>query len=392
MTDLLSLPFFESEHRALAARLSAFARDVEPRARSADEAADPVPAGREFITLAAKHDILPLFVRGAGPSGPGGLSLRSLCLAREKIAAASAFADSVLAVQGLGSYPITVAADESLARRYLARAVRGDAVGAFALTEPEAGSDPAAIQTMARSDGDSYVLTGRKTLISNAGVATFYVVFAKTDPRGDSRSLSAFVIDAEAPGLRVDRQLSLTASHPIGDLSLAECRVPASQRLGAEGDGLKIALKTLDFFRASVGAAACGLAARALDEATSRATTRHQFGSRIADFQLTKAALADMATELEAARLLVYRAAWAKDRGADRITSEASMAKLFATEAAQRIVDRAVQIHGGIGVERGVVVERLYREVRALRIYEGTSEIQRLIIADRLLAERGDKK
>ena len=392
MTDLLSLPFFESEHRALAARLSAFARDVEPRARSADEAADPVPAGREFITLAAKHDILPLFVRGAGPSGPGGLSLRSLCLAREKIAAASAFADSVLAVQGLGSYPITVAADESLARRYLARAVRGDAVAAFALTEPEAGSDPAGIQTMARSDGDSYVLTGRKTLISNAGLATFYVVFAKTDPRGDSRGLSAFVIDAEAPGLRVDRRLNLTASHPIGDLSLAECRVPASQRLGAEGDGLKIALKTLDFFRASVGAAACGLAARALDEATSRATTRQQFGSRIADFQLTKAALADMATELEAARLLVYRAAWAKDRGADRITSEASMAKLFATEAAQRIVDRAVQIHGGIGVERGVVVERLYREVRALRIYEGTSEIQRLIIADRLLAERGDKK
>jgi acyl-CoA dehydrogenase len=398
LTDLLSLPFFESEHRALAARLSAFARDVEPRARSADEAADPVPAGREFITLAAKHDILPLFVRGAGPSGPaegsgpGVLSLRSLCLAREKIAAASAFADSVLAVQGLGSYPITVAADESLARRYLAGAVRGDAVAAFALTEPEAGSDPAAIQTMARSDGDSYVLTGRKTLISNAGLATFYVVFAKTDPRGDSKSLSAFVIDAEAPGLRMDRQLSLTSSHPIGDLSLAECRVPASQRLGAEGDGLKIALKTLDFFRASVGAAACGLAARALDEATSRATTRHQFGSRIADFQLTKAALADMATELEAARLLVYRAAWAKDRGADRITSEASMAKLFATEAAQRIVDRAVQIHGGIGVERGVVVERLYREVRALRIYEGTSEIQRLIIADRLLADRGDKK
>ena len=391
LTDPLSLPFFEPEHRTLAARLIAFAGDVvEPRARSADESTDPVAAGREFIAAAAAHEILPLFVVSPGrpgPSGPGALSLRSLCLARERIASASAFADSVVAVHGLGSYPISIAKNEELSRQYLEPGTRGTAIGAFALTEPEAGSDPAAIQTTARSDGDSYVLTGRKTLISNAGLATFYVVFAKTDPQGGSKGLSAFVVDADMPGLRVVRQLNLTASHPIGDLSLEECRVPAGRRLGASGDGLKIALKTLDFFRASVGAAACGLATRALDEAMARSMSRHQFGSRIADFQLTKAALADMATDLEAARLLVYRAAWTKDRGGDRITSEPSMAKLFATEAAQRIVDRAVQIHGGIGVERGVVVERLYREVRALRIYEGTSEIQRLIIAERLLAE-----
>ena len=388
MTDLVSLPFFDPAHRSLAARLSSFASQIiEPRAKAADQAADPVAAGREFIHLAAEHDVLPLFVgKSMGANAP--ISLRGLCLARECIAAASGFADSVYAVQGLGSFPIATSGDSALASRYLPAAAAGDAVGAFALTEPEAGSDPAAIQTTATKDGGSYVLTGRKTLISNAGLATFYVVFAQTDPQAGQKGLSAFVVNADSPGFGVVRQLELTAPHPIGGLTLEECRVPASHRLGAAGDGLKIALRTLDFFRSSVGAAACGLAARALDEAASRAISRHQFGSRLADFQLTKAALADMATELDAARLLVHRAAWVKDQGAERITREASMAKLFATEAAQRIVDRAVQIHGGLGVQRGVVVERLYREVRALRIYEGTSEIQRLVIADRILAER----
>jgi len=384
LTDSLQLPFFDSEQRTTAARVSAFARDVvEPRAQPADESKDSIGAARDFIALAAQHDVLRLFVASSRER----LSLRALCLARERIAAASAFADSVLAVAGLGSFPIAATGDTAIADRYLGRATSGAAVGAFALTEPEAGSDPSAIQTVAKNDGTAYVLTGRKTLISNAGVATFYVVFAKTDPQAGARGLSAFVIDADAPGLRVSRQLDLTAPHPIGDLSLDGCRVSASQRLGAAGEGLKIALKTLDFFRSSVGAAACGLASRALGEATARAISRRQFGTRLGDFQLTKAALADMATELDAARLLVYRAAWMKDQGADRITGEASMAKLFATEAAQRIVDRAVQIHGGIGVQRGTVVERLYREVRALRIYEGTSEIQRLIIGDRVLSE-----
>ena len=240
--------------------------------------------------------------------------------------------------------------------------------------------------TRARRDGDSYVIDGGKTLISNAWLATFYVVFARTDPDAGRKGMAAFVVDADTPGFRVVRQIALMASHPIGELAFEACRVPVSHRLGADGDGLKIALTTLDFFRSSVGAAACGMAQRALDEAVGRAAARRQFGTRIADFQMTRAAIADMATDLDAARLLVYRAAWTKDRGAQRVTREAAMAKLYATEAAQRIIDRAVQLHGGIGVQRGVVVERLYRDIRALRIYEGTSEIQRLIIGEQTVA------
>jgi acyl-CoA dehydrogenase len=387
LTDLLALPLFEPAHRALAERLAAFAADViEPRAAAADTG-DPVAIGRDFIRAAADAGILPLFVAGGATGDGARADLRALCLAREAIAAASGFADSVYAVQGLGTFPIAVAGDAGLSRRYLPAATSGTAVGAFALTEPDAGSDPAGIATTATADGDSYVLTGRKTLISNAGLATFYIVFAQSDPSAGRKGLSAFVVDAETPGFRVVRQIELIAPHPIGELAFDECRVPASHRLGVGDDGLKIALKTLDFFRSSVGAAACGMAQRAVDEAVRYARHRRQFGSLIADFQATKIALADMATDLDAARLLVYRAAWTKDVGADRVTREASMAKLFATEAAQRIVDRAVQIHGGLGVQRGVVVERLYREVRALRIYEGTSEIQRLDIAERVLAE-----
>jgi acyl-CoA dehydrogenase len=257
-------------------------------------------------------------------------------------------------------------------------------VAAFALTEANAGSDPSGIQTEARRDGDNYILSGSKTFISNAGLATFYVVFARTSGER-TKNLSAFVVDADAPGFRVERQIDLLAPHPIGELRFDACRVPSSQRLGSEGEGLKIALSTLDRFRASVGAAACGIASRALAEAAHYADRRVQFGSALSEFQATRLALADMATELDASRLLVYRAAWVKDSGAARVTRESSMAKLFATEAAQRVVDRAVQIHGGVGVMRGSVVERLYREVRALRIYEGTSEIQRLVIAEQTL-------
>jgi acyl-CoA dehydrogenase len=291
----------------------------------------------------------------------------------------------VFAVQGLGSYPIVLAGSDRLNREYVAEAARGTAVAAFALTEPEAGSDPAGIQTEARRDGDDYVISGTKTYISNAGLASFYVVFARTGPGAGSKGLSALVVDAAASGFQVERQIDLLAPHPIGQLRFDECRVPADRRLGAEGDGLKIALSTLDLFRSSVGAAACGISARALQEAVTYASRRRQFGSALSEFQATRIALADMATELDAARLLVYRAAWTKDGGAARVTRESSMAKLFATEAAQRIVDRAVQIHGGLGVTRGAVVERLYREVRALRIYEGTSEIQRLVIAEQVL-------
>jgi acyl-CoA dehydrogenase len=379
--ELLTLPLFEPEHRELAARFEAFARDaVEPFAAAAEDG-DPIAVGRGFIDRAAAAGLLSIFV-GAGRTGP---ALRPLCLAREAIAACSGFADSVFAVQGLGSYPIVLAGSDSLKRKYVAEAARGTAIAAFALTEPEAGSDPAGILTVARRDGDGYVISGTKTYISNAGLASFYVVFARTGPGAGSKGLSAFVVDAAAPGFHVERQINLLAPHPIGQLRFDECRVPEDRRLGAEGEGLKIALSTLDLFRSSVGAAACGIGARALQEAGTYASRRRQFGSALSEFQATKIALADMATELDAARLLVYRAAWTKDGGAARVTRESSMAKLFATEAAQRIVDRAVQIHGGLGVTRGVVVERLYREVRALRIYEGTSEIQRLVIADQML-------
>lgn len=378
---MLTLPFFEPAHRDLAERLAAFAREsIEPFAAAA-ESGDAIAAGRGFIERAAAAGVLPLFA-GDGQAGPG---LRALCLAREAIAACSGFADSVYAVQGLGCYPIVLAGSDRLKRQYLADAGRGTAVGAFALTEPNAGSDPAGMETEARRDGDDYVISGTKTFISNAGLATFYIVFARTGPGAGSKGLSAFVVDAGAPGFRVERQIPLLAPHPIGELRFDACRVPADNRLGAEGGGLKIALSTLDLFRSSVGAAACGISARALQEAATYADHRRQFGSALSEFQATKIALADMATELDASRLLVYRAAWTRDGGAARVTRESSMAKLFATEAAQRVVDRAVQIHGGLGVTRGSVVERLYREVRALRIYEGTSEIQRLVIAEQVL-------
>jgi acyl-CoA dehydrogenase len=378
---MLTLPFFDPAHRELAERLATFAREsIEPFAAAAEHGA-PVEAGQGFIDRAASAGLLPIFV-GDGHAAPG---LRSLCLAREAIAACSAFADSVFAVHGLGTYPVVLAGNDLLKRRYLGEAARGKAIAAFALTEPEAGSDPAGVQTAAERAGDEYVISGTKTFISNAGLASFYVVFARTGPGAGSKGLTAFVVDAGAPGFRVERQIALLAPHPIGELRFEECRVPAHHRLGAEGDGLKIALSTLDVFRSSVGAAACGMAARALQEAIAYARSRRQFGSALSEFQATRMALADMATELDAARLLVYRAAWTKDRGAARVTRESSMAKVFATEAAQRIVDRAVQIHGGVGVTRGAAVERLYREVRALRIYEGTSEIQRLVIAQQVI-------
>jgi acyl-CoA dehydrogenase len=357
---MLRLPFFDRAHHELVPRLTEFSR-----AAGTHNVVDP---GRDFIRMAADAGILQIFVAST--------DLRSVCLAREIIAGFSGFADAVLAVQGLGTFPVAVFGSTPLVERYIQSSTRGETIAAFAVTEPEAGSDISAIETTARRDGDVYVISGRKTLISNAGLANMYIVFARAEG-----GLSAFAVDADTPGFRVARQMDLIAPHPVGELEFNECRVPASNRLGAEGEGMKIALTTLDFFRPSVGAAACGIAERALKEALAHAQKRKQFGSRLVDFQATRMTLADMATELDAARLLVYRAAWLKDSGTERITREASIAKLFATEAAQRTVDRALQIHGGAGLERGAVVERLYREVRALRIYEGTSEIQRLIIA-----------
>ncbi|HSC28874.1 MAG TPA: acyl-CoA dehydrogenase family protein [Vicinamibacterales bacterium] len=379
----LDLPFLDDEHRALDSRIGSLAARLEALA-ARGEAGEIDDAAREAISVCAEQGLCRLLV--PREYGGAGLDLRALSVTRERLASASGFVDSVFAVHGLGSYPLARSGNGAVAARYLPQVAGGQAIAAFALTEPEAGSDAGALATRAVRDGDGYVLDGCKTFISNATIASFFVVFARTSD-APKRAVSAFVVDRDTPGLTVDRRIRVTAPHPIAELRLSRCRVPADCRLGEEGEGMRLALATLDFFRTSVGAAACGLSARALAEARARALSRRQFGSPIAGFQLTQAALADMATELDAARLLVYRAAWLYDRGQPRVTRESAMAKLFATEAAQRIVDRAVQIHGGIGVEHGSVVERLYREVRALRIYEGTSEIQRLVIARHVLEQ-----
>lgn len=379
---MITLPLFDDRHRALHARLQDLRAQLEPIA-ARGEAGEVDEAGRDAIRVCADLDLCRLLVPTA--FGGDGLDLRSLCIVREALAAASGLVDAVFAVQGLGSYPIGLSGNQAIGERYLPSVASGESIAAFALTEPQAGSDASALATTARREGGGYVLDGAKIFISNATIASHFIVFART-AEGTKRAISAFVVDAGVPGFTVARRQEMSAPHPIAELHFSGCRVPAANRLCEEGDGMRLALATLDLFRTSVGAAACGLASRALDESVTYAKGRTQFGSALADFQLTQAALAEMATDLDAARLLVYRAAWTKDQGEARVTRESGMAKLFATEAAQRIVDRAVQIHGGRGVERGHIAERLYREVRALRIYEGTSEIQRLVIAKGLLA------
>ena len=376
------LPFFTPEHRTLANDMQSFvAQEIEPRAV---EERDIDSRLREYVAVLAKAGALAYAVATPGTN----LDVRALCLIREALAYSSALADLAFVMQGLGTYAISLAAPEHVRDFWISRATEGKAIAAFALTEPDAGSDVAAIKTTAQRDGNAYVIDGRKRFISNAGVADFYTVFARTGTDANGRaSLSAFVVSAKMPGFSVIERTAMIASHPIGEIGFTGCRVPAEDMVGAEGDGFLLAMRTMDTFRASVGAAACGMARRALDEAVGHATTRKQFGRLLVEHQLIQEKLADMVTELDAARLLVYRAAHLKDMGAARVTREASEAKLYATEAACRIVDNAVQIHGGSGLVRGSVVERLYRDVRALRIYEGTSEIQKLIIASQLLKE-----
>jgi acyl-CoA dehydrogenase len=313
------------------------------------------------------------------------LDLRRCCLTRERLAATSPLADAVFALQALGAVPIALAGSDELRQRWLGPAVRGEAMGAFVMTEPGAGSDVASMTTSAVRAGGHYILNGTKTLISNAGIADFYTVFASTNPEAGSRGISAFVVPAETPGLRFLGPQVLSSPHPLGDMAFEDCHVPLSARLGDENGGFRIGMMTLDRLRPTVGAAACGMASRAMDEALTHALARRQFGQRLADFQLIQDKLARMATDLTAARLLTYRAAWEKDRGAARITVEAAMAKAFATEAAQRIIDDAIQVMGGRGVLADSVVDRLYRSVRALRIYEGTTEVQHLVIAGALI-------
>ena len=313
------------------------------------------------------------------------LDLRSICILREVFAFHDGLADFAFAMQGLGSGAIAIAGSEALRKAYLPRVARGESIAAFALSETDSGSDVAAIAATARREGAQYVLDGSKTWISNGGIADFYVVFARTGEAPGTRGLSAFVVDAGAPGLSADERIDIIAPHPMATLRMAGCRVPADHLLGAPGEGFKIAMRTLDIFRTSVGAAALGFARRALHEALRRARTRRLFGQMLSDLQMTQAKLADMATAIDASALLIYRAAWTRDVAGGVITRDAAMAKMYATEAAQQVVDAAVQIFGGLGVVRGNPVERLYREVRALRIYEGATEVQKLIIARQLL-------
>jgi acyl-CoA dehydrogenase len=371
---------------------------AHPRDPDAAEIGDPAAARSGNASAAAARPGDAATAPHLGdPIGPhaaaAGLDVRSLCLLRETFARGSALADFAFALQGLGSGPLSLFGSGEQRRRYLPRVAAGQAIAAFALSEAEAGSDVAAMRTTARRDGGDYVLDGRKTWISNAGIADFYVVFCRLAGEGAAaanRSHAAFVVDADHPGLRVVERLEVISPHPLGTLELEACRVPAGALVGEAGRGLRVALATLDVFRPTVGAAALGLARRALDEALAYVGRRQAFGQPLGAHQLTQAKLADMATAIDASALLVYRAAWARDRGgAERVTREAAMAKLFATEAAQRVVDDAVQLLGARGVVAGSPVERLYREVRALRIYEGTSEIQRLVIAGQVLDAAG---
>jgi alkylation response protein AidB-like acyl-CoA dehydrogenase len=340
-----------------------------------------------LVRALAQEGLFALLVPAAyGGSLQGAFRSVTLCLVREELARTCPPAEELFAIQGLGSYPILLAGSEAQKRRWLPPLARGETVPAFALTEPDAGSDAAALATRAERHGDTWLLTGHKRFISNAPAAGLYVVFARSGAESGTRGLSAFVVPRDAAGL-TGTPMHTLAPHAIGELRFERCGVPADHLLGAEGDGWRIAMGTLDVFRASVGAQAVGLAQAALDLAIGHARRRTQFGQPIAQFQTIQAKLADMATAVRAARLLVYSAARLKDAGAPRVTLESSMAKLFATETAHRVVDEAVQIHGGAGVLRGSPIERLYREVRAPRIYEGTSEIQRLIIARQLLRD-----
>jgi alkylation response protein AidB-like acyl-CoA dehydrogenase len=381
-TTFLSWPFFEDEHRTLASELDQWAN-----MHVGDGEYHDVDEGCRTLVRNLGRDG---WLRYAVPAAFGGafedVDSRAVCIVRETLARHNALADFAFAMQGLGSAPIVLAGGAALQARYLPRVCAGEAIAAFALSETNAGSDVAAIATTARRDGDHWVLDGEKTWISNGGIADFYVVFARTGEGEGNRGLSAFVVDADAHGLEIAERIDLIAPHPLARLRFEHCRIHAETRLGEGGDGFKLAMRSLDIFRASVAAAALGLARRALDEALGRATEREMFGQRLSGFQLTQAALAEMATGIDASALLTYRAAWVRDVERETTTREAAMAKLTATETAQHAIDRTVQMFGALGVTRGTIAERLYREIRALRIYEGASEIQQLIIARQTLA------
>jgi acyl-CoA dehydrogenase len=387
LAETLTLPFFDEDHRRFAEALFRWADAMLPSLPHDDVE----EACRARVAALGEAGLLKAVV----PLSHGGLyqslDVRTLCLAREILAFRDGLADFSFAMQGLGTGSITLFGSEELKRRYLPPVRDGKAIAAFALSEPEAGSDVAALAMTAKPDGAYFRLDGEKTWISNGGIADHYVVFARTGEAPGARGLSAFMVDGTMPGLTVAERIEVIAPHPLARLRFDGVKVPAANRLGKPGEGFKVAMATLDIFRATVGAAALGFARRALHETIEHSATRKLFGAPLSDLQMTQAAIADSATEVDAAALLVYRAAWTKDQGAPRVTREAAMAKMFATEAAQRVIDRAVQIHGGAGVTKGVKVEELYREIRALRIYEGATEVQKIVIAREALKARAEK-
>lgn len=385
--DALAWPFYDDGHRTEAAALERWVADALPKLVSEHDE-DPAAVDACVVRLVRALGAAGL-LRACVPAAYGGLraklEVRSLCIARETLARASGLADFALAMQGLGSASISLFGSEEQKRAILPGIESGARIGAFALSEPDAGSDAAAIATTATREDDGWRLDGVKTWISNASIATQYVVFARTGEAPGTKGVSAFIVDASLPGIRVE-PIRVIAPHPLGTVRFSNCLVPGDAMLGAPGQGFRIAMGTLDVFRSTVGAAALGFARRALDEATRRAHERRMFGRTLADMQLTQAKLGEMALDIDASALLIARAAWTRDVADRRITREASMAKLFATEAAQQAIDAAVQVFGGLGVVHGMAVERLYREIRALRIYEGASEVLKLVIGGSVLS------
>jgi acyl-CoA dehydrogenase len=376
--SFLNWPFFEDRHRILAEAIDGWCRTH----LSADHS-DVDAACRELVAKLGRDGWL--MHTAIDADAPGALDVRTLCLIRETLARHDGLADFAFAMQGLGAGAISLFGNPAQ-RHWLKRTRTGAAIAAFALSEAKSGSDVAGMEMTATRDGNDYILNGEKTWISNGGIADVYVVFARTGEGPGAKGISAFIVPSDLPGFSVAERIAVIAPHPLARIRFDHARIPASAMIGAPGEGFKIAMATLDVFRTTVGAAALGFARRALDEATKRARERKLFGAPLAELQMVQASIADMALAVDAAALLVYRAAWTKDMGAQRVTREAAMAKLFATDQAQDVIDKAVQIHGGDGVRHGHIVERLYREIRALRIYEGASEVQKVIIARHTLS------
>jgi len=379
-SSFLHWPFFEDRHRALAEKLEAWA--VANLAHVNHHDVDG--ACRDLVARLGRDGFLQH--TAPGDTEAEAIDVRTLALVRETLARHAGLADFAFAMQGLGAGPISLFGTPAQRAAWLPKTRSGRAIAAFALSEAASGSDVANISTVATRDGDGYVIDGEKTWISNGGIADLYIVFARTGEAPGARGLSAFIVEGSNPGLSVAERIEVIAPHPLARLSFKQCRVPAAALIGKAGDGFKIAMATLDVFRTTVGAAALGFARRALDETLARAAGRRLFGAPLFDLQMVQGHIADMALEIDAAALLVYRAAWTKDKGAARVTREAAMAKLHATEAAQRVIDAAVQLHGGDGVRSGHPVEVLYRDIRALRIYEGASDVQKIVIARSVLA------